>query len=258
VIRYEFLMQIRKRSLWITTAVLAGALVVLQGDRGPRYVPAGTPARIVMTNWAILLSILLPLGFGMVLADRLVRDRRLGVGRVLDSLPTEPRALVVGKYVGSVAATAVAGLAALLVAAVVEFAARRDVALFGWAIVVFALVMLPGLLFVGAFAVVTPMLITAPLFRILFVGYWFWGNMLSPLFLPSLTGTLLTPIGDYAASWLLGETALYAGADGFLPWLRPDPDATAAAASVGILLLLALIVVLLAGPPLYRRQQQAA
>lgn len=258
MIRYEFLMQIRKRSLWISTAVLAVAMVVLQGDRGPRYVPDGTPARIVMTNWAVLFGVLLPLGFGMVLADRLVRDRRLGVGRVLDSLPTGPRTLVAGKYVGSVAATAVAGLATMLVAAGFEFAARRDIALFGWAFVAFALVMLPGLLFVGAFAVVTPMLITAPLFRILFVGYWFWGNMLSPLFLPSLTGTLLTPIGDYAASWLLGETALYAGVDGILPWLRPEPGATAAAVSAGILLLFALIVVLLVGPPLYRRQQRAA
>ena len=33
----------------------------------------------------------------------------------------------------------------------------------------------------------------------MYVGYWFWGNMLAPSFLPSLTGTLLTPIGDYAA-----------------------------------------------------------
>jgi hypothetical protein len=258
VIRYEFLMQIRKRSLWISTAVLAVALVLLQGDRGPRHVPVDTPARIVMTNWAVLFGLLLPLGFGMVLADRLVRDRRLGVGRILDSLPAGPQAMVLGKYVGSVGATATAGLAAMLAAAGAEFVTRRDVALFGWALVAFALVMLPGLLFVGAFAVVTPLLITAPLFRILFVGYWFWGNMLNPIYLPSLTGTLLTPIGDYAASWLLGETALYAGADGFLPWLRPDPGATATAASIGLLLLLALIVVLLAGPPLYRRQQQAA
>ncbi|MBX6752049.1 MAG: hypothetical protein IRY85_20710, partial [Micromonosporaceae bacterium] len=90
MIRYEFLMQIRKRSLWITTVLLALAMVVLQGDRGPRYVPAGTPPRIVMTGWAVLLAILLPIGFGMVLADRLVRDRRLGVGRVLGSLPPGP------------------------------------------------------------------------------------------------------------------------------------------------------------------------
>lgn len=258
MIRYEFLMQIRKRSLWLSTAVLALAMVVLQGERGPRYAPPDTPARIVMTNWAVLLTILLPIGFGMVLADRLVRDRRLGVGRILDSLPTGPRALVAGKYLGSVAATAVPSLAALLLAAVVEFAARRDVALFGWAMVAFALVMVPGLLFVGAFAVVTPMLITAPLFRVLFVGYWFWGNMLSPLFLPSLTGTLICPIGDYAASWLLGQTALYAGTDGILPWLRPEPGAAAAGASIGALLLLALIPVLLVGPALYRRQQQFA
>lgn len=258
MIRYEFLMQIRKRSLWITTAVLALGMVLTQGERGPGYLPPDAPPRIVMTKWAILLTLVLPIGFGMVLADRLIRDRRLGVGRVLDSLPTGPTALVAGKYVGSVAATAVPSLVALLVATVVEFAARREVALFGWVIVAFAMVMLPGLMFVGAFAVVTPMLVTAPLFRVLFVGYWFWGNMLSPLLLPSLSGTLITPVGDYAASWLLGEIVFYAGTDGILPWLRPEPGPASAAASIGALLLVALIPVLLVGPALYRRQQQAA
>jgi hypothetical protein len=111
---------------------------------------------------------------------------------------------------------------------------------------------------VAAFAVVTPMLVTAPLFRILFVGYWLWGNMLRPTIFPSLTGSLICPIGDYAASWLMGETALYAGDDGILPWLRPNPGAAAAAWSIGALVLLSLIPVLAVGPALYRRQQQLA
>ena len=40
VARYEFRMQARKPSLWIAAALLGGALIVLQGDRGPRQ-PAG-------------------------------------------------------------------------------------------------------------------------------------------------------------------------------------------------------------------------
>ncbi|MBX6722940.1 MAG: hypothetical protein IRY92_06870, partial [Dactylosporangium sp.] len=82
MIRYEFLMQIRKRSLWISTALLAAFMAVTQGERGPRFLPADASAREVMTGWALVLSILLPIGFGMVLADRLVRDRRLGVSRL--------------------------------------------------------------------------------------------------------------------------------------------------------------------------------
>lgn len=254
MIRYEFLMQIRKRSLWISTAALGLLMVVAQGDRGPRHLPADASARTVMASWAILFGILLPIGFGMVLADRLTRDRRLGVGGLLDSLPIGPGAIVVRKYLGGVAATALSGLTALLLVAVAEFASRRDPLLFVWAPAVFALVMLPGLAFVAAFALVVPVAVTAPLFRVLFVGYWFWGNMLSPQFMPSFTGTLLTPIGDYPASWVSGERALYAGADGWLAVLRPDPGGPAAAASIGLLLVLALIPLVAAVPLLHRRR----
>jgi hypothetical protein len=257
MIRYEFLMQIRKRSLWISTALLAVFVSFTQGERGPRFLPADASAREVMTDWALVLSILLPLGFGMVLADRLVRDRRLGVSRLLDSFPTGAPALVTGKYLGSVAATAVPGLVAILVAAGFEFADRRDPALLVWALVAFALVMLPGLAFVAAFALVVPLVLSAPLFRVLFVGYWFWGNMLSPDALPSLTGTLLTPIGDYPASWLLGERALYAGADGLFGFLRPDPSGATAALSVALLLLVAAVPLALAGVLLERRRAAA-
>ena len=214
MIRYEFLMQIRKRSLWISTALLAALISFTQGDRGPRILPADASAREVMTGWALVLSILLPLGFGMVLADRLVRDRRLGVSRLLDSFPTGAPALVAGKYVGSVAATAVPGLVAMLLAAGFEFANRRDPPCWCGRSSRSRSSCCPVWRSSPRSRSSCPLVLTAPLFRVLFVGYWFWGNMLSPAWLPSLTGTLLTPIGDYAASWLLGERgALRRGAD---------------------------------------------
>lgn len=254
MIRYEFLMQIRKRSLWISSLLIVLLLVVTQGDRGPRYLPADLPAREVMGTWALLLSILLPVGFGMALADRLVRDRRLGVTNLLDSLPAGTSARLTGRYLGSAAATGVPGLVAMFVAAGFEFADRRDPALLLWAPVAFALVLLPGLAFVAAFALTVPLLVSAPLFRVLFVGYWFWGNMLPPAMMPSLTGSLLTPLGDYPASWLLDEPVLYAGAHGWLGFLRPDPDAAAAALSIVLLLLLSLAPLALTGTLLSRRR----
>ena len=45
--------------------------------------------------------------FGIVLADRLVRDRKLGVAELLDSTPADPGPRLVGKYLGVCAATAV-------------------------------------------------------------------------------------------------------------------------------------------------------
>lgn len=243
VARYEFRMQARRRSLWIAAGLLGAALISLQGDRGPRGLPVGTPAREVMGTWALLFAILMPLAYGMLLADRLVRDRRLRVEPLLESLPHPPATRLAGKFLGGVAACALPGLAALLVAALTELPKRHDPALLGWAVVAFAAVTLPGIAMIAGFALVCPVVVSVPLFRVLFVGYWFWGNMLAPDFLPSLTGTLLTPIGDYAVTWLLGngDRALFAGAPGFLPFLRPDPTAATAALSAATIVLFGLV-----------------
>ncbi len=253
MIRYEFLMQIRKRSLWISMGLLAVITVLGQGDAGPRYLPDDASARVVASSWAFLWSLLLPIVAGMVLADRLVRDDRLGVSRLLESLPTTATTRVMGRFLGALAATATPIFLATVIAGGAESISREDPAVLLWTPIAFGLVLLPGLVFVGAFAMVVPLLLTAPLFRVLFVGYWFWGNMLGPSYMPSLAGTLLTPVGDYTASWLLGERALYAGADGWLQLLRPEPNGVTAALSVALLLGVGLIPLLVGSRVLARR-----
>jgi hypothetical protein len=62
--------------------------------------------------------------FGIVLADRLVRDRKLGVAELLDSTPTHPGPRLVAKYLGVCAATAVP-VALLYVAVALAFMVWR-------------------------------------------------------------------------------------------------------------------------------------
>lgn len=255
--RYEFRMQVRKRSLWLAMLLLAAVIALTQGDRGPRYTEAGAPAREVMAGWALLFGIVVPIGFGMVLADRLVRDRRLGTTALLESLPVGPRVLLAGKYLGGLASSALPGLLAMLVAGGYETVHRGDPLMLAWAVLAFGLIMLPGLAFVAGFALVSPLVISAPLFRVLFVGYWFWGNMLPPEFLPSLSGTLLSPIGDYPVSWLIGETALYAGVPGWLSFLRPAPSGVSVLVSVVLLVLVGLLPLVVAGT-VFSRQRRTA
>ncbi len=64
---------------------------------------------------------------------------------------------------------------------------------------VLLLVVLPGLLFVGAFSIACTELLPVPLYSILFTGYWFWGNIVPPSRMPTLSCTPLTPIGKYAS-----------------------------------------------------------
>jgi hypothetical protein len=257
VCRYEFRMQARKRSLWLAMLLLAGVVALTQGDRGPRHAEAGAPAGEVMAGWALLFGIVVPIGFGMVLADRLLRDRRLNTAGLLESLPLGPRVLLAGKYLGGLAATALPALLVMLAAGGYESVHRGDPLMLGWAVLAFGLIMLPGLAFVAGFAMVTPLVVSAPLFRVLFVGYWFWGNMLHPDFLPSLSGTLLTPIGDYPVTWLTGETALFAGVPGWLSFLRPEPSGTSVLLSVVLLVLVGLLPLLVAGTVLSRQRRTA-
>ena len=96
---------------------------------------------------------------------------------------------------------------------------------------IFALVIVPGLLFVAAFALTVPLIMPAPLFRVLFVGYWIWGNLVRPDMMPTLARSLIQPVGGYPINALLDHY----GVDGDDPagpvpgatlnFLRPEPTA---------------------------------
>ena len=75
-----------------------------------------------------------------------------------------------------------------------------DARVLAWELPIFALMVLPGLLFVGAFSVVCTLALPVPLYTILFIGYWFWGNVVSPGRVPTLACTLLAPIGNNVAA----------------------------------------------------------
>ncbi|HET8913847.1 MAG TPA: hypothetical protein VFN23_20410, partial [Ktedonobacteraceae bacterium] len=98
---------------------------------------------------------------------------------------------------------------------------------------VFVLAALPGLLFVGAFSIACPAFIWPPLYQFLFIGYWFWGNLLSPSFrVPTLSVTILTPIGSYIYAGIFRSDTLVVSAK----------EASALQGSESILLLLGLAV----------------
>lgn len=104
----------------------------------------------------------------------------------------------------------------------------------------FVAIQLPGLLFVAGFALVCPMLLNPILFRVLFVGYWLWGNLLSPAYLPTLAGTPLTPMGDYARAGFFGGTNPYPGGG---IGAADHTSAATALLSITVLLLLPALVV---------------
>jgi len=178
----------------------------------------------------------------LVLADRLVRDRQLGVEELLATTATRPGVRLWGKYVGVLSIAALPVLLSDLAVGLYETVHRDAPSAVPLALAAFAAVNLLGLAFIAAFALVCPLVLGAPLFRVLFVGYWF-GNLLNPEYLPSLTGSLLAPVGDYAAVGWFGVKGFWAGTGG-PEWLRPDPTGATAAASTATLLVVAALAVL--------------
>ncbi|HTJ33405.1 MAG TPA: hypothetical protein VL738_09260 [Dactylosporangium sp.] len=254
-LRYEFRMQVRKRSVWIVPALSVVLFLLIGGsllrdlfDPGER----SAEARVAVLGLALQIHALLSIGFGCLLADRLVRDDRLRVAPILDATASSPFARLLGKYLGAAAATAVPIVVVYLGFTVAYAIDTGSVAALGWALAACGVVIVPGLLFVAAFALAVPLVMPAPLFRVLFVGYWLWGNLAGPDMMPTLARTLVNPLGGYAFEALLD----FHGIDGdqdfagpvpgaVLNFLRPAP--TPATAWLSIAVLLALAAAVLAG-----------
>lgn len=229
VAHLEFRMQVRRRSLWLFAGVLAPIHLLLLLRLWIRTRDA-TPALLV-GNWAVIMNLLPAMLVGVYMADRLTRDAATGVPRLFDALPEGPLIRLLGKYLG---ATAGATLPVLVVYAagvggLALVNSSPAILLVGAA--AFLAVNLPGLLFVAAYSLALPKLLSVPVYQVLFVGYYVWGNVYAGHgFVPSLGDTILTPIGWYRANGFFG-----AGLGG-----TTTHDATAAEAAASILLLLVL------------------
>lgn len=232
-LRYEFRMQARRKSVWIAT--LLSSLVVVTGLSNPWNASTDTSVNTVIGNWAIVCNAFMPVVFGVLLADRLPRDRRLRVTELFDSLPASSGGHLFGKYLGSAVASTLPIL--LVYSAGIGYVMVRwqDPMALPTAVAAFAAINIPGLLFVAAFSIAVPALLWVPLYQFLFVGYWFWGNLLTPSYgIPTLSTTVLTPLGGNAANAFFGVD----------PIMGQHPDAMHGIVSILVLLSVASLVLL--------------
>ncbi len=193
-LNYEFRMQIRRRSVWI--AFIAMGLFFTQIHQ-PWYRPVTTPAGESIVYWTQEMHSLLAIVVGIVLADRLPRDRRTKVEELLTTFPAAPGARLGGKYIGSTMATLMPMCAVYSVGVGYILYRWHTLQALPLALAAFATIVLPGILFVSAFSLACPALLWVPLYQFLFVGYWFWGNLLPGIGFPTLSETILTPVGGY-------------------------------------------------------------
>jgi len=191
-----------------------------------------------------MVMLFLPIGFGCLLADRLVRDDQLNVRQVLDATPGGLGGRLAGKYVGACLAGAIPVVGVYLLLALAYVVRRGEPAALAFLPAITGAVLVPALLFVGAFAMLCPLVMPAPLFRVLFVGYWFWTHLVHPALMPTLNGTLFNPINGYAMDVFFHSTQgdLAGEVPGAtLNLLRPAPTTATALLSLAVLLAMAAL-----------------
>lgn len=211
VLHYEYRMQIRRRSLWIAYAIfmlLLGA-IVFGNDSSTMYKvlvhPETVPLSDTVVYWATMVNYLFPIVVGVMVADRLPRDRRTKVQELLTTTSGALHTRIFGKYLGSTLAALTPMLVVYSMSIGYILYQTHNMMAIPLAFAAFASVVLPGVLFVSAFSLACPIILWVPLYQFLFVGYWFWGNLFPPnRGIPTLSNTLLLPLGGNAAMGFFG------------------------------------------------------
>jgi ABC-2 type transport system permease protein len=208
VLRYEAGMMLRQKGMWLAYALVC---LVYAGLPSFSRIVEGRAVRSPGETWRLAgqmvfqFNMLMTLVAGIIATDCLDRDYRTGVGELQCSAPLRRWPYILGKYFGALGAVLVPYL--------------LWVALFGTAIVglqlapppflpallvAYAAIAVPAHAFVVAFALACPLVVPLRMCQILFTGYWFWGNYLSPSVFPTLNGTLVTPSGVCAFQAFFG------------------------------------------------------
>ena len=217
-------MSLRRRALWIAYGLLFVFHTALLfsppplGEWVAGEVVAPDAAWSVAGRFLVALNVFFPVVAGILTADRVQRDLRMGMRELQESTPLPVTAYVLAKYAGSLAACLIPVLAWAIAIAVVMTAIGHTPPSFLYAVpVAFLAITVPAFAFVVAFSIVCPLFMPLSVYQVLFTGYWFWANFIPPGLFPTLNGTLLTPSGMFALQGFFGGpvSSAIAGARGF-------------------------------------------
>lgn len=206
---YEFHMSIRRKGLWLAYGLLfIFYFVSILVGRG--YVEDNSLSQNELwassAQLAFMFNLFLPVVAGIAAADRLVRDQHLHTDELLRSTRLKQSNYLLGKYLGVLASLLLPVFSCLVIMRLYTLFLGAPTTLFGMTLVSFLVISIPAYAFVIAFSLACPLFIPIRVYQVLFTGYWFWGNFLSPDVIPTLSGTLLQAGGKVAMEGFFGVT----------------------------------------------------
>lgn len=201
ITRYEFFMSIRRAGFWIAYSLLGLFYLITM------LMPSvdGSDDSILSSQiWpeaghlVFLFNLFMPLLAGILAADRMQRDYRTGVSELQRSTPLPISIYMLGKYLGVlIAALLPIFITTLATGIALIVKGLAPPAFLGPLLLAFLTIAVPAHAFVVAFSLVCPLVIPLRVYQVLFTGYWFWGNMLSPKAFPTISNTVLNAVGQY-------------------------------------------------------------
>jgi hypothetical protein len=201
-------MSIKRKGMWIAYGIVYAFFGMSISPSGSSD---GVPLPQIQYLWSyagqmmFMFNMFMPIVGGIMAADRMQRDFRLGVRELQNSTPLRIPAYILAKYVGVLASVLTPMLLWVLAMGFLSVGfGRAPVSFIGIMLVAFLGMGVPAYAFVVAFSLACPLIMPLRVYQVLFTGYWFWGNYLNPDFFPTLAGTLLTPNGRYVMDGFLG------------------------------------------------------
>jgi ABC-2 type transport system permease protein len=251
ITRYEFNMSVRRPGFWLAYVLLSLFYVfsilrtALDYSNGPVL-----PDKI----WAqaghiiFIFNIFMPLLAGILSADRMQRDFATAVRELQSSTPLKSPVYIMAKYLGVLLSVLVPIFLISLVTGILLVARHLAPVEILWPMfLAFLSIAIPAHAFVVAFSLACPLVIPLRIYQVLFTGYWFWGNLISPKAFPTISGTVLNAVGQYPLQAYFGMIK-----DSTMPvedaFTRPE-------AVLNLLVLIGCITAVLLAANFYLRRQ---
>lgn len=214
--RHEFGMSIRRRGLWVAYGLLFvfhTALLFAPPPLGEWTGEAISQQQVgsVAGRFLVALNVFFPVVAGILSADRLVRDARLGVSELQTSTPLGRPTYLAAKFLVAVFSCLLPlWIWVMAIALVMTAIGHTPPSFLLAAPLAFLAITVPAFTFVVAFSLACPLVMPLPVYQILFTGYWFWANFVPPKLFPTVNGTLLTPSGTFVLRAFFGVESLAA------------------------------------------------
>ena len=219
LMRHEFIMSVRRKSIWITFGViclLLGFVLSGQFELGPGNIQSQEDLWSATAEIVYMFNMWLALIAGILAADRMQRDERFKMRELQQSAPLGQMTYVLSKYCGVVLSLLLPAFIGITLAGCVDLAlGLLPLAALPALWVEFLAISVPSIAFVTAFSLACPMVMPLRVYQILFTGYWFWGNYLNPEFFPTFSQTWLNASGLYPLQAFFSANFIVTGREMF-------------------------------------------